>query len=242
MTISPTKSAALPRITALLLLIEGLLLFAPTFILGAALNWPASLDEPASVILPLILEQFTAMLTGYGFYLGYSLLFYPVAYLTGRALVGTQTDHPLLRLADGFALLSTLARSLGIVRWLFAMPVLARLYVAPDATEQTRVTISIVYDTLNAYGGGVGELLGVSFFTTLWLILIGILILRSANAPKWAAYFGFVAAALLALNLVELVGIDLGPMITVSVTVLHFWMFAVAGWLWFTRGQSSRIR
>lgn len=45
-----TKNGAVPlrRSTAILLLIEFLLIFLPLIILGAAINWPASLDEPAS--------------------------------------------------------------------------------------------------------------------------------------------------------------------------------------------------
>ncbi len=231
-TFKPSLTPNLNRQAAVFLAIEGLLIFAPLIILGASINWPASLDEPASVNLPLILEQFSSMMTGYGIYLIYSLLFYPVAYLTGRAIVGEDLENPIFRIANGFAALSALARALGIVRWLFAMPVLARMYTDPSATAQMKESISVVYEMLNAYAGGIGELLGVSLFAVIWLVLIGILILQKAQLPKWVAYFGFVAAASLFLNLAELLGIDLGPMITVSVTVLHFWMLGTAIVLW----------
>jgi hypothetical protein len=75
----------LNRATVVLLIVEFLLIFAPQIILGAAINWPASLDEPAGVNLPLILEQYPAMMSGYAFYLVYSLLFWPVAYLTSNS-------------------------------------------------------------------------------------------------------------------------------------------------------------
>ena len=51
---------AVRRQAAIFLIIEFLLIFAPLVILGAAINWPGSLDEPASVNLPLILEQYMA--------------------------------------------------------------------------------------------------------------------------------------------------------------------------------------
>lgn len=92
-----------------------MLIFAPLIILGAAINWPASLDEPASVNLPLILKQYGSMMTGYSIYLVYSLLFWPMAYLTGRAIVGGDTANAIFRVATGFAVLSVLARELGIV-------------------------------------------------------------------------------------------------------------------------------
>lgn len=213
---------------AVLLIIEFLLIFPPLIILGSAINWPASLDEPASVNLPLILENFTAVITGYGIYLIYSLLFWPVAYLTGRAIAGNEIDNNLFRVATGFAVLSVMARVLGIVRWLFAMPVLARLYTASNSTLEQKTYISIVYEMLNSYAGGVGELLGVSLFTVVWLTLISILIIRKANWPNWLGYFGFIASAALFLNLPEIIGINTGPMISISETLFHFWMLAAA--------------
>lgn len=216
------------RQAAIFLIIEFLLIFAPLIILGAAINWPASLDEPASVNLPLILEQYMAMMTGYSIYLVYSLLFWPMAYLTGRAIVIGDTGNTLFRVASGFAALSVLARTLGIVRWLFAMPVLARLYINPAVSENFKESISMVYEMLNAYAGGVGEILGVSLFASIWLVLISILLIRSSQWPNWLGYFGLVVAAALLLNLLEVVGIDMGAMISVSETLQHFWMLATA--------------
>ena len=216
------------RQAAIFLIIEFLLIFAPLIILGAAINWPTSLDEPASVNLPLILEQYMATMTGYFIYLVYSLLFWPMAYLTGRAIVIGDTENTLFRVASGFAALSTLARTLGIVRWLFAMPVLARMYINPATTENFKENISIVYEMLNAYAGGIGELLGVSLFASIWLVLISILLIRSSHWPNWLGYFGLIVAASLLLNLFEMIGIDMGAMISISETLQHFWMLATA--------------
>ena len=223
-----TDPIAIRRQAAVFLIIEFLLIFAPLIILGAAINWPASLDEPASVNLPLILEQYMAMMTGYAIYLVYSLLFWPMAYLTGRAIVIEDTSNTLFRVASGFAALSALARALGIVRWLFAMPVLARLYTNPAVTENFKESISMVYEMLNAYAGGIGELLGVSLFASIWLVLICMLLIRSSQWPNWLGYFGLIVAASLLLNLLEMVGIDMGAMISVSETLQHFWMLAAA--------------
>ena len=219
---------AIRRQAAIFLIIEVLLIFVPLIVLGVAINWPASLDEPAGVNLPLILEQYTAMMTGYAIYLVYSLLFWPMAYLTGRAIVLNDTTNPLFRVAGGFAVLSVLARALGIVRWLFAMPVLARLYISPTASDNFKDSISMVYEMLNAYAGGIGEILGVSLFASIWLVLISILLIRSYQWPNWLGYFGLVVAASLLLNLLEVVGIDMGAMISVSETLQHFWMLAMA--------------
>jgi len=223
-----TDPIAIRRQAAVFLIIEFLLIFAPLIILGVAINWPASLDQPASVNLPLILEQYMAMMTGYAIYLVYSLLFWPMAYLTGRAIVIDDTSNTLFRVASGFAALSALARALGIVRWLVAMPVLARLYTNPAVTENFKESISMVYEMLNAYAGGIGELLGVSLFASIWLVLICMLLIRSSQWPSWLGYFGLIVAASLLLNLLEMVGIDMGAMISVSETLQHFWMLTTA--------------
>ena len=222
------ESRGLRQAAIVLLIMEAFLMFPPLIILGAAINWPTSLDEPASVNLPLVLEQYVAVMAGYGIYLVYSLLFWPVAYLTGRVITGDDTENALFRLASGFAALSALARALGIVRWLFAMPVLAQLYTAPTATPELKASISVTYEMLNAYAGGIGELLGVSLLAAIWLVLISILIIQKANWPDWLGYFGFVAAISLFLNLLEVIGIDVGPMATISVALVQFWMLAAA--------------
>jgi len=216
--------SGLLKTAGILLVIEFAILFIPLFILGSAINWPASLDEPAAVNLPLILENYGAMMTGYGIYLIYSLLFWPVAYFAGRAIVGSDTENTLFRLANGFAILSVMARCLGIVRWLFTMPILGALYTDPSASHALKDSISMVYEMLNSYAGGVGELLGVSLFAVIWLVIIGVLILQRKEWPNWLGYFGFVAAASLFVNLAEATGMDMGPMITISVVLLHFWM------------------
>jgi hypothetical protein len=81
---------------------------------------------------------------------------------------------------------------------------------------------------LNAYAGGVGELLGVSLFASIWLALISMLLIRSSHWPSWLGYFGLIVAASLLLNFLEMIGIDMGAMISISETLQHFWMLAMA--------------
>ena len=127
-------------LTALLLVLEFVLLTATIVVLGAAIGWPASLDEPASVNLPLITEQRGAVILGYGSYLLYSILILPLALLLYRVLGDRDGSSPstLLAIAAGFGVASALARSLGILRWLVLMPVLAELYLEPGTGAATR--------------------------------------------------------------------------------------------------------
>ena len=94
--------------------------------------------------------------------------------LPPSALHGAQEAAVLL--ADtmaAFAIAAGILKTLGIVRWLTTMPMLANLYVGtPDPAIRTMIELN--YMTLNAYAGGVGELLGVQLISGLWLILLGL--------------------------------------------------------------------
>jgi hypothetical protein len=216
------------RATVVLLVLEPLLMYAAFFVLNGAINWPASLGEPARVNLPLILEQPGAVVLGYGAYLAYSLLFLPLSVMLYFVLK-ERGSSPLLAVAAGVGIVSALARALGISRWLFLMPFLAETYVDPDTTEATRQTISVVYSAFNEYAGGVGELLGVTLTGAAWIVLTSIALLRSRRFPNWLGILGFLAAALLLPGLASVAGVEVGSLFTViGGKVLLIWMFALA--------------
>jgi hypothetical protein len=135
---------------------------------------------------------------------------------------------PLLTAAVGFGMVSTLARALGIARWFVLMPALAEAYLDPGTSEATRETISVTYDAFNAYAGGVGEVLGVGLFGGLFFGLVSVALVRSERFPSWIGYAGVVVAALLLAGVLEAFGLDLGPVLAVSVTALQLWMLALA--------------
>ncbi len=221
------NSLSFLRTTGIILLVEAFLIFPPLIILGSAINWPASLGEPAQIVLPLIHQQAGAVQLGYFIYMIYSVLFWPVSLLVVQVVAGSDTYSATLRLAAGFGLASAVLRTLGIIRWLFPMPILATLYVNPATSPQTQESIAIVYQMLNAYAGSVGEVLGVGFFAALWLTLVSFAILRSNVLPRWLGSFGLVAALGLFSSTLEMFGIDLGPFISVIVTALHLWFMAM---------------
>jgi Domain of unknown function (DUF4386) len=214
------------RFTALLLLVQGVLMFAPLAILGSAIGWPASLDEPASRNLPLILEQDGAVKLGYSLYLLYSILFWPLAALLSKVLARGE-NSAILSIASGFGALSALARASGLLRWLVAMPALAQLYV--NAPPAARDALNAVYVALNEYGGSIGELLGVNLFAALWIGLTSLHIWQSRVLPRPIASFGFVVSLGALLPWLEVYGLDLGPVITLGVTGVQLWLLVLGG-------------
>jgi Domain of unknown function (DUF4386) len=223
--IAPQKS--LYTIAGWLLIAESLLIFVPLTVLGSAINWPKSLSDPADKILPLLVEHASAVRFGYLVYLVYSILFWVIASLTIRVLIDDESDSIWLRVANGFGIASAVARCLGIIRWLVAMPALATLYTDPTISTGTRESIAVVYRALNDYAGSVGEVLGVSLFAGLWLAIVSVRILQTRILPRWLGFLGLVSATLLGVQLARLFGVDLGAFISISVSVLQLWFLAM---------------
>jgi hypothetical protein len=215
-------------------ILQGLLIFVPMIVLGAAINWPESLSDPADIALPRLLENEGAVRFGYVAYLVYSILFAVTIALLVRYVKGA-TLGVLAAIIIGFAMVSALARSIGIVRWLVPAPALADAYAAaPGETE--RVAIGVVFDSLNSYGGTIGEVLGVSIFAAVAIGLLSISALRTRALPAWLGVFGLVAALAVLSTAIELFGSDASSLIFFGTTLVQLWFLAVGIWL-LTRGR-----
>ncbi len=228
---APSRSLGhTPRVattTAALLVSQFVLMMVPVVVLGRAINWPASLSEPASVVLPLIVAQRGAVAVGYFSYFLSALLLLPIALLLRR--VFAQQDGALLTIATWFGAFAGVLKLFGISRWLLLMPALANSYVDPAATSGTRDTIAVVYDAFNRYAGGIGENLGVMLFAGVWTVLIALVLLRTARLPRWVGWSGIVAGLVLLAGFAEVFGVDVGGVyLTVSGFGWQIWLLALA--------------
>jgi len=206
-----------------LVIAEAALLFVPLAILGAAISWPDSLDFAPSEALPLIFEQLGQVRTGYGIYLIYSLAWALIGPAIAWVALGRDKQvGPLFVTAVGLICASALARAIGIIRWLTASIFLAESYgAAPPDTQQT---IDLIQSAVNAWGGAVGEILGVSLFTVGWLVIVSLIILRSDGLPKILGWVGLIVAPILASPVIELFGMEAS--IFASTLSIHLWLFA----------------
>jgi hypothetical protein len=232
-SVGPTVDSPPARGAGWAAVVQGLLIFVPTIVLGAAVGWPASLSDPASTALPRLADNEGAVRFGYAAYLVYSVLFAVTITMLARLVEGDLAKG-VRRLVIGFAIASAIARSLGIVRWLAPMPELADAY-GSAADDGQRYTIERLYDALNSYGGTIGEALGVGLFAAISIGLLSIGLLRSSAIPRWIGVWSVISAIALALGAVELFGVDPGPLLTVTVTVVQLWFLATGAWL-LTRG------
>ncbi len=179
-TASPAAPTSRAEKTALVLLVlaQVVLFLVPLIVLGQAIGWPASLRLPAAEALPLIARNATALQVGYWGYLLTATAMVPLALALRRHAHAHGEMGLVVDVMAAFGIAAAVLKTLGIVRWLIAMPSLASLHVG-STDPALRTVIEVSYVALNGYAGSVGELLGVQLFSGMWLILLGIVLART---------------------------------------------------------------
>jgi hypothetical protein len=174
------------------------------FLLARFFDYPSVLRSPVGSIL----SRFQAggvrlKLVWYGFMLT-AVLLAPLAVLLGQVL--SRDKLQIVPVATAVGVLAASVQFLGLARWPFLVPALARAYESPDSSAATREATAVVFDSFNRYLGiAIGECLGY-LFTGAWTVLIGIAMLQSSMFDAWLAWPGISVGALLVLGSFEFVG------------------------------------
>jgi len=133
---------------AALFLIAVPILFNVTFtLLARSFSYPDILRQPAGSILTKFSAGGTQLVVQWWAFALTALMMVPVVVLVGSLFV----DGPLRTMALATGLLSALVQTLGLMRWPFVVPLLARRYLDPDATQGQRDSAELVFDALHRY-------------------------------------------------------------------------------------------
>lgn len=101
-------------------------------------------------------------------------------------------DTPYLAAATLMGVLSGVLQSVGLMRWVFVIPFLANLYVAPAASVATREAVAVVYQAVHQYGGvAIGEQIGQTLLA-FWTLGVGVAMLKSPFFKPWVGWLGLV--------------------------------------------------
>jgi hypothetical protein len=190
---------------AILLIAVPIAFNAAFFELGRAFDYPNILRKEPDEIL----RRFAA--GGSGLILRWqALLLSALAMLPLVALLGIVLAAPpaLTTLSIVIGAAAALVQVLGLVRWPFAVPELARRYVAADGPDAapTRRSIELVFATLHRLlGVGIGEHLGYSL-TGAWTLLVAGSILSTAVLPGWLGLIGIPIGVAMLFGTLEFVG------------------------------------
>lgn len=102
--------------------------------------------------------------------------------------------------------LAGLVQVLGLLRWVYLVPALARMYDDPDASEATRAAAAVSFRAFHQYlGVGVGEHLGY-LLTGAWTGFVGIAVLRGDAVTAWLGWLALPIGAGLVVSSTEFLG------------------------------------
>lgn len=194
------------------LVTAGLLIGVPIafnvafFELGRAFDYPNILRKEPDEILRRFAAGGSGLLLRWQASFVSALAMLPLAALLAVVLAAPAA---LSVLAVVIGSIAGLVQALGLARWPFAVPELARRYVAAHdgpPGKATRDTVEVVFATLHRLlGVGVGEHLGY-LLTGLWTLLVGVSILSTAVLPAWLGLIGLPIGIALLVGTLEFVG------------------------------------
>ena len=173
-------------------------------VLAATFDYPDILRRPTHEVLARFREGGTKLLLSWWIFALTAATLAPLAVLVARAL--DDANGALLVVGATVGVLAALVQLLGLIRWPFLVPYLARVDADPDTSPAQRETVDIIFQSFNRYlGVAVGEHLGY-LLTGAWTILIGVAFTQTTLAPAWLGIPGIGIGAVLALCSLEFVG------------------------------------
>jgi uncharacterized protein DUF4386 len=173
-------------------------------LLAARFDYPDILRRPTAEVLSRFEEGGTSLLLmWWGFALTAAALA-PLVVVFSAALDGA--DGTLLAVTTTVGVLASIVQFLGLIRWPFLVPYLARIAGDPGSTPAQRETADVIFQSFHRYlGVAVGEHLGYGF-TGAWSMLAGVAITQSSEVPALLGFAGILIGATLMLCSLEFVG------------------------------------
>ena len=228
---------SLEVVTAILLIAVPIAFNLAFFELGRAFDYPAILRKEPDVILRRFAAGGSGLLLRWQALLVSAIAMLPLVALLAVVLAATPA---LTALSIVIGAAAALVQALGLVRWPFAVPELARRYVAaegPDG-EATRRSIEVVFATLHRLlGVGIGEHLGY-LFTGLWTLLVAASILSTLVLPAWLGIIGLPIGVALLIGTLEFVGPNerdgwplAGTIVPIAYIAWSLWLIALGVFL-----------
>ncbi len=190
------------KMTGLFFIVGAVLVNIPYSLLIANFDYPDILRMPTAEILTKFQAGGNSLIyTWLAFaWVGLPMLFGAV--MLKRIL--EKEGSPLLETATTMGVIGFVVQVVGLLRWVFVVPILARLFTAPGADSATQAAVSAVFVAVHQYGGVIlGEHLG-QIFIILWMSLISAIIYKSEMFSKWVAWLGWIASAVYLLAQTEL--------------------------------------
>jgi hypothetical protein len=221
-------------VTAVLLIAVPIAFNLAFFELGRAFDYPNILRKDPDEILRRFDAGGSGLLLRWHALLLSALAMLPLAALLAVVLAASPA-LTVLSVVVGVA--AALVQALGLVRWPYAVPELARRYAAAGSGPEgdaTRRTIEVVFATLHRLlGVGIGEHLGY-LLTGGWTLLVAASILSTAVLPGWLGIVGVPIGVALLVGTLEFVGPNerdgwalAGTIVPIAYIAWSLWLIAL---------------
>ncbi|MCU1445776.1 DUF4386 domain-containing protein [Cryobacterium sp.] len=189
---------------AVLLIVLPLVFNALFAALAISFDYPDILRRPTAEVLSRFRRGGSRLVLLWWAFAMTPALLAVLAGLLPAALWGA--DATVLSISTIVGVLAGLVQFLGLIRWPFLVPYLARVLADQDAPPGRKQAVDVVFQAFHRYlGVAVGEHLGL-LFTGAWSMLIGTASIQSYLLPDWLGIVGIVVGTVLALCSFEFVG------------------------------------
>lgn len=186
------------RLTGILLILSVVGFFLPFSILLVGLHF---IDQPANIAFPIFRQQSTTILFLYYVVAWSGLLLIVAVLLLHRVLV--KQEALSMTIATVCGVIGGLMLAIGDLRWPFLLPSLAATYFDPNASQASRSTVAVVFQTVDQFAGiELSEHL-YYLFIGAWTLLLGWYLLRSLHSARWLAWLGIISGCGLLLSSLE---------------------------------------
>ena len=192
----------LRKLTGFFFIVGAILVNIPYTLLIMNFDYPDILRQPTEEILTRFQAGGNSLIyTWLAFaWVGLPMLF--GALLLKRVL--EKENSSFLETATTIGVIGFIVQVVGLLRWVFVIPVLARLFTDPGTDSVTKAAIPAVFIAVHQYGGVIlGEHLG-QFLIIIWMSIISGIIYKSKIFSKWVAWLGWFASAVYILAQTEL--------------------------------------
>ena len=227
-----------PEVAAAVLLMAVPIAFNVAFFeLGRVFDYPNILRKEPDEILRRFAAGGSSLLWRWQALLMSALAMLPLVTLLAIVLAAPP-ELTVVSIVIGTA--AALVQALGLVRWPFAVPELARRYVAADGPDAggTRHSIELTFATLHRLlGVGIGEHLGY-LLTGAWTLLVAASILSTAVLPGWLGVVGLPIGVAQLIGTLEFVGSNekdgwplAGTIVPIAYIAWSLWLIALGAFL-----------
>jgi len=190
------------KLTGIFFIVGAILVNIPFMLLTMNFDYPDILRAPVAQILTQYQAGGDALI-----YTWLAFAWAGLPLLLGVIMLKRileQEYSPFLETATVLGVSGSIVQVIGLLRWVFVVPALAKLFADPMTDSVTKASISTVFLAVHQYGGVVlGEHLG-QFLSILWMSIISGILYKSRMFKKWVAWLGWFASAVYILAQTEL--------------------------------------